>query len=651
MKITGLEEEDFRVYNEISFEYTDPDDGTRWWEETKFELQPCLKYEIDFEMGRDSYTFGNEAVHVWPESYWSQFNYSLEEDVFKRLAGNPQPPRFPDWYTFVRAFGEDQVYHSTFPRVYNPRALVRWRHWSSEAWGGSCYGFAYSSLLHYCGFRNEVQRPLGGLAPDDPVREEINAKFLYQFSREGVMADMRNRDTKPRDLVRKLIDLFEDDGQRNPGLAIVLPGYGHEVVPLEIHRCIEKDSDEIISKIFVWDNNNPAAPGSFTVNETKNTITAGSEYDGGFYPDASANEFSALYPGLRKQGGAVFPQLATDEWTEVYHSGAGSAQLSVAGRPAVDLNAIDIGSAADMFPMHGKTGNLPFVPGYYVSDALASAFAVQAEGAGGRQFLCSISGSDLLDVNFDASSGTQLGVRFAPASRGISLESDAAVANMALNLVRAEADGDFAVHFSALDFAAADSLEATLEGSGSVAVLRNPGADKRYAFELMHFSDAFSRSGMFENITIAAGETHRLVIGNTDSLGSTFIGVEVDENGDGEVDDVLVLRQYGTTGIAQPAVRSMDLRSWPAPWNPALQPLQLRYSLRRNATVRLVVYNALQQQVAELVPPQEHAAGASYHATWDGRDTHGQPVPSGTYFHVLEASDGARAIGKVALLR
>lgn len=650
-QITGLEEENFRVYKNLDHRFVENDAEIR--EVAKYEFEPCLEYKTDFEMGVDSYTFANAGENLWPQSYWSQINYSLEDDVFKRLAGDPQPQRFPDWYTFVRAFGEQQTYRSTFPQVYNPTALIRWRQWSGDGqWGGSCYGFAYSSLLHYCGYRNTLQRPLGMLSPDGATREDINAKYLYQFSREGVLADAQNSGSTPKQTVEKLIELFKEDGKKNPGLAIVTSAWGHEIVPLKVQRCFKEDSDDIITKIISWDNNDPANLLEFTVNETQNTVTAyGSTMNRGVYPDAPADVFISPFPGLQKSPGHLAPNLSAGGWTEVYHSGSGSAALSIPGYPSADLNAVNTDTDMTMFPMHGKTGTVPVVPGYYVADEQAAVMSVATTSAGGNDYVCSIDDGGVLDVHFTAQQGSTVQTHFQPMKGSLQLTSDAAVEELTLNLIQSGVDEDLMVRITEMTFSGADSLTAEVGTAGAAVVMSNPGQEKTYNFELMKFADSFSRSGMFADLTLTPGSTHRVVVGSYDSLATTQILVEIDTDGNGKANDIRVLRGYNTTSVDRPAVLSEDLRAWPAPWNPALQPLQVRYSLRQAATARLVVYNTLQQQVAELVPSSDHHAGTTYHASWNGTDMSGAYVPSGTYFYVLEAATGARAIGKVAVIR
>ena len=72
----------------------------------------------------------------------------------------------------------------------------------------------------------------------------------------------------------------------------------------------------------------------------------------------------------------------------------------------------------------------------------------------------------------------------------------------------------------------------------------------------------------------------------------------------------------------------------PNPFNPETQ---LTYSLPQEASVRLVIYNVLGQQVRVLVDGCQSAGANS--VTWDGRDENGTKVSSGIYFYRLQAGE------------
>lgn len=654
--VAGIEDENFRVHKQITHSAVDTS-GAVITEVARYELTPCIEYTVDFEMGVDSYAFANLADHVWPESYWSAFRYDLEDDIFRTLTGNPAPSRYPDWYSFERAFGEAQLYRSLIPKVYHPSALVRWKQWSRDFFPGACYGFTYSSLLHYCAYRVDVPLPIGGLSPDDMARDEILEKYCYQMSRENVLEDARQRNTTPRQLIGKLVENFRDDRISNRGLAIFVAGQGHSIVPLRIRRCVDKDTREIVSEIDVWDNFEPSVHRTLTVNETRNRVIGStSELSRGVYPDAPADLYTAPYPTLAKHGGtgtagtdARMPTLAAGEWTEVYHQGTGTATLAVDARPAVDINAADLDPATDLFPMHVKTGTVPIVPGYYVADALAGDLRCEVESAGGRDLLSVMDAGGLIDLAFSADAGRTLRAQVALDRPHLTLGSDGPLRDAELLLVRNGESADIAVRIDAFAFAGADSLLMNIGDGDPVFSIMNPGEEKSFGIELLSFGATFTRSGRFP-VTIDAGAAAFLTAGSRDSLRTTRLALRIDYGADGSIDEERVLRDYGVAGIRGPAAVTAELNAWPSPWN-GTQLLRLRYSLNETTNARLLIYDVLQRKVAEPVTFRHHEAGASYDAVWDGRDFTGRLLPSGLYFQVLETAAGRCATAAITLLR
>ncbi len=649
--ITGFVDEEFRIYKEVDHTYTEPD-GEQFREVATYELEPCLRYETSFEMGVDSYTFANQEEVVWPESYWSQFDYSVEGDAFLSVTGNPPARYFPDWYAYSRAFGEQQTYHSVFPKVQRPLAMLRWKMFSREFWG-SCYGFVYSSLLHHRGLRSALPQPLGPLTPEDIVLEELHEKHCYQLGREAILASFQNRSMRPKKMIETFVKDFKEDDKARRGLGILLPGYGHSVLPLRITRCIDRDAEEVLTDVEIWDNDDPSASRTFTVSETRNLILGDNgNLSGGFFADAHADIFQPAYPTMFKSAGSGNrPAMLSAAWTEVLFKGIGSATMSIAGRQPVDLSVPDLTAAEDMFPITILTGTIPFVPGYSVSSEIAGEVRVDAVAGTGRDMLSSLSALGGLDVTFAADPGDRVGVHFDNAAHGIGLTAADGLKDAVLQFVRSGEDADVLARITLSSFAGRDSLHAVLGESRAAMILRNTGAAKTYGVELMRFADSFETSGRFPDLGIAQGETHTVMAGSTDSLRTTQFALHIDRGSDGSVDEIRILRGYGTVSVDMPAVVHEELRAWPAPWNPATQPLQLRYAVRHGTTARLVVYNALQQEVAVVLPTRMLHAGSTYHATWNGQDRTGRTVPAGLYFYVLEAMDGSRALGKITVLR
>ncbi len=90
----------------------------------------------------------------------------------------------------------------------------------------------------------------------------------------------------------------------------------------------------------------------------------------------------------------------------------------------------------------------------------------------------------------------------------------------------------------------------------------------------------------------------------------------------------------------------LKLSAWPNPFNPRTT---ISYELMAAAKVTLGIYDVAGHLIKELIG-QENQNEGHHTATWSGRNSQGQSVPSGTYFYRLEAG-GLSVIKKVSLLR
>lgn len=86
-------------------------------------------------------------------------------------------------------------------------------------------------------------------------------------------------------------------------------------------------------------------------------------------------------------------------------------------------------------------------------------------------------------------------------------------------------------------------------------------------------------------------------------------------------------------------------QNYPNPFNPSTT---VRFSLPRTGDVRVAVYTMLGQEVAVLV--HGTLSAAMHTATWNGEDSYGREMPSGTYLIRLQAGD-KQIVSKAILLR
>ena len=81
------------------------------------------------------------------------------------------------------------------------------------------------------------------------------------------------------------------------------------------------------------------------------------------------------------------------------------------------------------------------------------------------------------------------------------------------------------------------------------------------------------------------------------------------------------------------------LRNYPKPFNAATT---IAYSLARESTVSLGLYNAAGQRIRVLVSAARQPAG-EYTAAWGGVDAAERSVGSGIYFYTLQINKSGQA--------
>lgn len=75
-------------------------------------------------------------------------------------------------------------------------------------------------------------------------------------------------------------------------------------------------------------------------------------------------------------------------------------------------------------------------------------------------------------------------------------------------------------------------------------------------------------------------------------------------------------------------------QNYPNPFNPSTT---IRYNLKENAKVTLIIYNTLGQIVKTLVDRDETVGIKNI--SWDGKDEFGKQVASGIYIYKLKAGN------------
>lgn len=100
-----------------------------------------------------------------------------------------------------------------------------------------------------------------------------------------------------------------------------------------------------------------------------------------------------------------------------------------------------------------------------------------------------------------------------------------------------------------------------------------------------------------------------------------------------------------------PFQRDHEVYFYPNPYNPFTGPGTFRYTSRFSPQVTIKLFDAANIWIRTILAGAQGAGDFNLSATWDGSTGRGEIVGNGVYFYVIESSSGARAMGKIAVLR
>ncbi|MGC9367253.1 MAG: T9SS type A sorting domain-containing protein, partial [bacterium] len=115
-------------------------------------------------------------------------------------------------------------------------------------------------------------------------------------------------------------------------------------------------------------------------------------------------------------------------------------------------------------------------------------------------------------------------------------------------------------------------------------------------------------------------------------------------------DDVVIGVQSGFNAVEEevsgpPAVSSYQFNLAPAYPNPVQGRAIIAYSVGTEGPVSLKIYDLTGREITTLI--NQVQGPGNYRVEWDGRDSHGTMVSSGTYFYRMTAgnfSDGKKLV-------
>ncbi len=612
----------------------------------------------------DGWRFPNDEAHMWPATWFAQFDYAHANDPFtgqpypfafyNPLIVNAQPKDFPDWPSFVRAFGVDQCYENVGGQLYyHLPAVMCWRDIKDD-WGGSCFGFGASSPLAFFDSTNfHAAHPgvgaFAGLHELDTSgyrRNLITEYYTQQYGYEHQACMTANEPDSPRETLAKLKEMMGRNYVNGPMLAIGNngpDGGGHVVNPYRLEADTATPGRYLV---FIYDCNHPAPD----IPDRRDTL----------FIDSAANSWS--YSDFQNWPGPL-------GFCHMMDSSASYLRLPTLSSPAPHRPALRIAYIANdslnvLFNgvtdvvIEDHSGRRIGFRGDTVWSAIAGAFThVRINGSPSRPYgyllpsdtyKCDIGTTDDTAMTlsiWDSTTNYYYARGGADPSQtdeitydtGLSVaNNDPATKGCRLSCLCMGASEDRLFALEGVTLNSGERLDLTTAG-GATFSLRDYSTGQTIDFEFWTVGPSGSKWVKTETVSLPAGALGT-VAPEWDETNLGQIKWLLDNDGDGNYDDSTILNVL--TGVEDDTQGSLlpyrfDLaQNYPNPFNPVTT---IGYSLPRRSHVTIAVYNVLGQKVRTLVDSEEPAG--AYAVTWDGTTASGTTVATGVYLYRFQAGD------------
>jgi hypothetical protein len=613
-----------------------------------------------YRVESDRWGFGNSRVEMWPESYWSgridyqgtdpftgmQYSQSVLDSVFAYLP----PNSFPDWPSFVRAFGVSACYRNAAAGIYNLRAVNRW--WDILGqWKGSCFGIAAANALAFTERSNFLFHfpsfpPFGmplEVAADTSVINVVTPLFTQQFGRPTTDNDKVAWPRNPNQTVNDLKAMLREDEAPIRTLSFYNNNGsgGHTITA---HWLEKAAGENPFYRVHVWDNSYPSVLDASIMIDTLGHGGTGIWWATHAWAGwGGAWHLILEVPSHEYFLGAMLPKnsLASANPVRTSPFALSDSVVEVLGFKQAGI-AIQNGSG-------GVTG----LVGGVVLTGIPGSTALQVRDGSESPPYGYLLENRSYEVTLDSAGSERLGLTLYTGKRLLSYERrdvlshqqdriaydggmrianpDPEAKAVRLLAITGEASQDKLFALRGLMLGQADSLSIDNSDSNSL-VFRSYGGARTYDLEVNLTSAGGLGQFVASGIQIGANSGHTIVPDWTDFAGG-LLTIYVDEGNDGTVDDTVRLSN-GATGaddlgsVGVPTEYSLA-QNYPNPFNNSTT---IRYALPHKSAVQLTVYNTLGQQVAVI---EEGEKGVGYHEIRFNATT----LSSGVYFYRLKAGN------------
>jgi hypothetical protein len=608
----------------------------------------------NFSNSGENPNFPQFTNYVWGALYYDAVNYNLApyssyaaaSPEWATKAQRAKPDISPIWDDFALSYARVMPIYANNNGNQTPTVNAV-TSWNPSEWGGSCYGFAVTSVFHYAGLYN-AQTPLFNVPVSNATRKIIHAHQDYQGFRIGTGSNTPNRTVQ---LIRDAI--ATGDRMQHPTISFQFSGPGgggHAVVPYSIRSRVDGMGNAIADTVFIYDVNYPGALDKyFYVERATNSwrydmaglnanaggsvwFGTGSAFNVGTNPRTERTINYAGRPIVRLQEDEALapldvatvrftaPTIDQAQPTVEVRTPLGGSIVNTGKDPLGD--DIQIPGAQPIFPL---TGNLdaamPGIQGYTIpNENLPSLFIRYTPAQAGETAEVSANDGNRFTIagSWTASGGRSqtLVSDFENTSARFSTESAIPSWKMVMATLSPDRESwENVVRLSGAAFGENDSLNLRLVNDGAQVVVENFKTAKTFS---LNFSRGIGQT--FDNLRIGAGETQTFVVSNWDDLSKSGFTQLIDRDSDGKIDAENILRT--PVSVRNEETSAFAVSVYP---NPTASFANIEYALPKAENVRIEVVNVMGIAVMNL--PETAQGLGKQRVNLDVSN-----LPSGTYF-------------------
>lgn len=595
----------------------------------------------------------------------------------------------PQWPNFVRSFDTNYAYKSLVPteiragELYfdnpNPMAFRLWKEVAMEhvldseygTYQGACFGYSLSVLgafgdpdrfaARFPQLTADQAKTIGTLPLSDVVRDVIHIAHNYQLGNDFKLERLRAfgnlsaaAPETPRDLLRDVkvmlqLDTRDQDFVLSWVASLQVGGVtkraAHGVIPYRLERV----TDEGVFRLSIIDpNEGPSEAPHLVLDSLANTWS---------YPNSSwvGTNTGGLYSSLESR--FVYERAAPPQFGigasrmssrrsgvaahEMFLVTAATSTLIAEGGGSIHFDGnTDVDGLDGAIAWYEETGrpSIPTgyvaVPGDYTLELASgerSATGVHVlNGTRGVGYNRNGSGAALADeVHITSSGVVDVAFESGEASEG-SLEAWVEVGAEARSL-------------SATGFSAEAAQSVTLDASGEDTFALAAQGAVDYDLTLLRTLAGDARAFFHSEVSLPAGAAHT-IRPDWSALGDGPVQVDVDLDGDGTADQILMLENQGLPVAGEPGAKApsgLALSVYP---NPARGDVMVEASVSEAGSVRIEVYDVLGRRMAVI---HEGPLAVGVHVlAFDSRGW-----PNGVYTVRMIRPDGSAAIQLLTVVR